>query len=163
MAKDPKTLDLLKRLNGDRSVQFVIVDAKQAEDKKVMEGPPGADYRSVLRVTEPQFFDEGEKKPGTFRFRVVASYFVSRNEGAQRFDIPKLPLPLSDNWLVLAMDDYVSRHAPGWTVSDATFPYRKPNEKPPSTIEEQRKELDRLAEECAREARDHYAAQKKSE
>jgi len=161
MAKDPKTLDLLKRLNGDRTIAFVVVDVTQAEDKKRMEGPPGDDYMSILRVTEPQF-DEGEKMPGsTLRFQVKASYFVSQNEGVQPSEFMP-PLPLATFSLVLAMEDYVARHAPGWTVRDATFQYRGSNEKLPATIEEQRKDLDRWTQEYARKAREYYAGMAKN-
>ena len=170
MAKDPKTLDLLKQLNADRSIELVVVDVKQAEDKKVMEAPPRDEYASVIRVTEPRS-EDSQQTPGALRFRVT-SLFITRNEAAESKIgdasdvIDKLKatgnVPLASFSLVLAMEDYVSRHAPGWAVRSATFSYRRSSEKLPSTIEEQRKDLDHWTQVYAQEARDYYAALKKA-
>ncbi len=61
--------------------------------------------------------------------------------------------------LGLAMEDYLFRHAPGWTVISG--PIIQQNEPLPASVEDQRRDLDRRVKEYADHAKAFYSARRK--
>jgi len=159
MSKDPKTLELLKRLNGDKPVELVVVPSQQAEEK-AMEGPPSEGFTAVVRVTEGRL-DQKHSPPGGLRFDVAAVSCTTRKDwdGSSDKLVEELTAaskgPVDPFSLALAMEDYVARHAPGWTVR-SSWSFRGFGATLPASVEEQRKDLERWAQEYARRAHEFY-------
>jgi hypothetical protein len=163
MAKDPKTRDLLRRLHADLPVEFVVLDAKQAKDDAALLAPPPEGHAIALRVAD--LGHEEEKSGATaVLVRVIAYGHAVLLRDAQASTTPDTLGALAENWkkgpspggpLNLAMEDYVLRHAPGWTVIGGPF---FKDEKLPHSVEEQRRELDRGIKDYADHAKAYYGA-----
>src|SRR5262245_58800784 len=122
MAKDPRTRDLLRRLHADLPVEVVVLDAKQAEDKAVLMAPPPDGAAVAMRVADISHKEE-KSKAVTVPVRVIAysRVILIRDAASADPDLGALAEqwskePLPGGPLSLAMDDYVLRHIPGWTV-----------------------------------------------
>jgi hypothetical protein len=163
MAKDPKTRDLLRHLHADLPVAFVVLDAKQAEDDTALITPPPEGYAIAMRVAD---VGHEEKKSGASAvpMTVIAYGHVILLRDAQASAAPDALGALAENWrkepspggpLNLAMEDYVLRHAPGWTAIGGPF---FEGEKLPHSVDEQRRELDQGIKAYAEHAKAYYGA-----
>lgn len=163
MAKDPKTRDLLKQLYADLPVQFVVLDAKQAEDKAALMAPPPEGSAIVMRVADISHSEE-KSKAGTVPVRVIAfGHAVLIKDAAPPGSLDALAgdmkeEPSGGKALSLAMEDYVLRHAPGWVVISGPF---FEDEKLPASPEVQRQDLDRRIKEYADHAKAFFGALRK--
>jgi hypothetical protein len=165
MAKDPKTLALLKHLHADLPVEFVVLDARRAEDNAVLLAPPPEGSVIAMRVADISQKEE-KSKGGTVPVRVVAYGRVVLIKGAAP---PGSLAALADNMksepspggpLNLAMEDYVLRHAPGWVVIGGPV-FAAEGEKLPTSVEDQRRGLDRRIKDYADHAKAFYGARRK--
>jgi hypothetical protein len=163
MAKDPETRDLLKHLHADLPVELVVLDAKQAEDKAVLTAPPPEGDAVALRVADITHKEE-RSKAGTVPVRVIAySRVILIKDAAAPGDLGALAENMKDEPspggpLGLAMEDYVLRHAPGWAVIGGPV---FEDEKLPSSVEEQRRDLDQRIKGYADHAKTFYGARRK--
>src|SRR5262245_55451098 len=163
MAKDAKTRDLLRRLHADLPVEFVVLDAKQADDKAVLMAPPPDGAEVAMRVADISHKEE-KSKAGTVPVRVIAYSRVilikdaaaPGNLGALAEDMKDEPSPGGP--LGLAMEDYVQRHAPGWAMIGGPF---FENEKLPASVEEQRRDLDKRIKDYEGHAKAFFGARRK--
>jgi hypothetical protein len=163
LAKDPQTRDLLRHLHADLPVEFVVLDPKQAEDDTALLAPPAEGYAIAMRVAEVHH-GEKKSKASTVPIKVIAYGHVILLRDAQPSAAPDTLGALSENWkkepspgepLSLAMEDYVLRHAPGWTIIGGPF---FESEKLPHSVEEQRRELERGIKRYADHAKAYYGA-----
>jgi hypothetical protein len=160
MAKDPKTRELLKHLHADLPVDFVVLDAKQAADKTVLLAPPPDGSAFAMRVADLSQTEE-KLKGDAVPVRVIAYSHVvliknslaAPDLGALAEDWKKEPLPGGP--LNLAMDEYVLRHSPGWTVLGGPVAQ---DVKLPASVEEHRRKIDREVKEYTDHARAYYGA-----
>jgi hypothetical protein len=158
IAEDAKTRSLLRQLHGNRPVEFVVLDAKQADDA-ALSAPPPDGYDFVMRLADLKL----DKQPGGDRVRVVAYGHVTNLKDAttptasELGDIVKVleSPPSPGDPLRLAMQDYVLRHAPDWAVISGPY-FRE--ETLPHGVEELRRELDKEIKECEARARDYYGS-----
>ena len=167
MARDAKTQDLLRRLHGDLPVELVVLDAKQAEDKAALLAPPPDGTAVAMRVAD---ISQKEEKSGaiTVPVRVVAYSRVILIQDAAKDATTAAPGlgTLAEEWkkqpshgepFDLIMEDYLLRHAPGWTViGGPVFNFK--DERLPSSVEEQRRDLDRRIKDYADHAKAYYGA-----
>jgi hypothetical protein len=163
MAKDTKTRDLLRRLHADLAVEFVILDAKQAEDNAVLTAPPLDGAAVAMRVADISHKEE-ESKAGTVPVRVITySRVILIKDAAAPGNLGALAENMKDEpspggALNLAMEDYVLRHAPGWAVIGGPF---FKDEKLPTSTEEQRRTVDQRIKEYEDHAKTFYGARRK--
>ena len=163
MAKDPKTLELLKHLHADLPVEFVILDAKQAQDKAALTAPPPDGTAVVMRVADISRKEE-KSKAGTVPVRVIAySRVILIKDAAAPGDLGALAENVKDEPspggpLGLAMEDYVQRHAPGWAVIGGPF---FEDEKLPGSAEGQRRDLDQRIKQYEDHAKAFFDARRK--
>jgi hypothetical protein len=163
MAKDPKTRDLLKHLHAGLPVELVVLDAEQAGNDAVLNAPPPEGSVVAMRVAD---ISHEEEKSGasTVPVRVIAYSRVILIKDAVASAVHDSLGALAEDWknapspgepLSLAMEDYTLRHAPGWAVIGG--PIDK-DEKVPSSVGEQRKDLDRRIKDYADHAKSYYGA-----
>lgn len=163
MAKDPKARELLKHLHADLPVEFVVLDAKQAEDKAALTASPTDEAAVVMRVADISQKEE-KSKAGTVPVRVIAYGRAIRiKDAAAPGDLGALAENMKDEPspggpLGLAMEDYVQRHAPGWIVIGGPF---FEDEKLPASVEEQRRALDQRIREYQDHAKAFFGARRK--
>jgi hypothetical protein len=163
MAKDPKTLELLKHLHADLPVEFVVLNAKQAEDQATLTAPPPDGASVVMRVADISQKEE-KSKAGTVRVRVIAYGRAILIKGATApGDLGALAENMKDEPspggpLGLAMEDYSQRHAPGWAVIGGPF---FEGEKLPASVEEQRRDFDQRIKEYEDHAKAFFGARRK--
>lgn len=165
MTKDAKTRSLLRHLHADLPVELVVLDAKQADDKAVLMAPPSDGSAVAMRVADISHKEE-KSKTGTVPMRVIAySHVIRIKEVGLAGSLEELAgdwkkAPSSGEPLDLAMEDYVVRHAPGWAVRGGPV-LATDDKKLPSSVEEQRRELDRRIKSYADHAKAYYGALRK--
>ena len=162
MAKDEKTQELLKQLHGGLSVEFIVLEAKQVNDKVILATPPPNGTAVVMRVVDLKLGDE-ESKTGPVPVRVIAyGRAISLKDQAAANSMNQL----ADDWkkepapgdpLVLAMQDYVLRHAPGWIVRSGPV-QASDDAKLPANADDQRRELDERVKKYSDHAKAYYGA-----
>ena len=164
MAKDAKTQDLLRRLHADLPVELVVLDAKQAEDKAVLMAPPPDGAAVAMRVADISHKEE-KSKAGTVPVRVIAysRVILIRDAASAAPDLGALAEqwrkePLPGGPLSLAMDEYVLRHSPGWTVIGGPV---FQDVKLPASVEDHRRQLDGEVKAYADHAKAYYGAIRK--
>lgn len=162
MAKDEQTRELLTRLHAGLPVEFIVMDAKEAEDKAALGAPPSEGVAIAMRVADLRLKEE-EWEAGVVPIRYIAYAHVIHIQGAappnswkeSAAALKKEPLPGEP--LDLAMEDYLLRHAPGWVVLGGP-PFVSGDEKIPASVEDQRRALDQKIKEHVDRATAYYGA-----
>jgi hypothetical protein len=166
MANDPETRDLLIRLHAGHPVEFVVLDADKAEDSAALTAPPREGYAFAMRVADTSLREEHS---GTITVpgRVIAygrTVLIKDGVVLAASDIVGAVAEASRNAptpgepLDLAMQDYLLRQAPGWTVIGGPV---FDSETLPASAQEQRKALDVRIKEYADQAAAFYGRYRK--
>src|SRR5262249_51698909 len=160
---DPKTRDLLKHLHADLPVEFVVLDAKQSEDKAGLTAPPPEGRAVVMRVADIRHKEE-KSKAGTVPVLVFAySRVILIKDAVAPDSLSALAENMRDEpspgeALSLTIEDYVLRHAPGWAVIGGQF---FEGEKLPPSPEEQRRDLGQRIKGYEGHAKAYFDARRK--
>jgi hypothetical protein len=120
MAKDPATLDLLKRLHAGLPVEFVVVGLDVVDDKEVMTAPPGEGYAFAMRVTDLRVFEQ-DTPAGKLIFRVIAYGHSTNIKDATATSADVVADPSPGEALGLAMEEHMMRHAREWAIGGPIF------------------------------------------